>query len=85
MDYNELKLAVLRHLRAHGPSDSSEILRLLTGQMPVEVHAVRMALVRYYRMGLLKRERSGGVFIYSLTPRGERRLNWLEQKAAKES
>jgi DNA-binding transcriptional regulator PaaX len=42
-----------------------------------------MALMRYYRQGLLKRVRSGGQFTYSLTDRGIRRLEWLEGQDGK--
>ena len=48
------------------------------GVEPLEVHAVRMALVRYYKQGLLTRERRSGMFVYSLSERGFRRLEWLE-------
>jgi DNA-binding transcriptional regulator PaaX len=40
-----------------------------------------MALMRYYKQGLLKRERQGGVFTYALSERGAQRLRWLEQQA----
>jgi DNA-binding transcriptional regulator PaaX len=54
-----------------------------SGTFRIEIHAVRMALVRYYRQGLLKRVRSAGQFTYSITDRGLRRLQWLEEQAKK--
>lgn len=78
MHYNELKERILRALLG-GPKDSvmlSEQLR--TSVARLEIHAVRMALVRYYRQGLLTREKKLGVFSYGLSERGRRRLEWLE-------
>jgi DNA-binding transcriptional regulator PaaX len=43
--------------------------------------AVEMALLRYWRQGLLKRERKGRRFTYVLSPRGVARRNWLESQA----
>ena len=50
---------------------------------PLDVHAVRMALVRYYKQGLLNRERRSGMFVYSISERGLRRLEWLESLETK--
>jgi DNA-binding transcriptional regulator PaaX len=49
----------------------------------MDIHALRMALMRYYKQGLLKRERAGGMFTYALTERGIQRLRWLEQQTLK--
>jgi len=80
LDYNQLKRVLLRTLADSGPTDSVGLFQRLTSVGPerFEIHAVRMALVRYYRQGLLKRERSGGQFRYSLSGRGTARLRWLE-------
>jgi len=80
LDYNQLKRVLLRTLADNGPTNSTTILEKLnsTGQERFEIHAVRMALVRYYRQGLLRRERSGGEFSYALSTRGIARLRWLE-------
>jgi len=85
LDYNQLKRVLLRVLADNGPLDSDLLLQTLSssGGVPFEIHAVRMALMRYYRQGLLKRVRSGGQFTYSLTDRGIRRLEWLEGQAEK--
>ena len=81
MDYNELKRVLLRSLADAGPTDSSSLLERLstTGIGNFEIHAIRMALVRYYRQGLLTRVRIGGEFRYSLSSRGVSRLKWLEE------
>ena len=80
LDYNQLKRVLLRTLADTGPADSITLLQKLAsvegGQF--EIHAVRMALVRYYRQGLLNRERTGGQFRYALSSRGTARLRWLE-------
>lgn len=81
LDYNELKLLILRIILEHGPMDGSSLLKELASQeFNVEIHAVRMALMRYYKLGLLKRVRAGGAFSYSLSERGIARLDWLEKQ-----
>jgi DNA-binding transcriptional regulator PaaX len=79
LDYNQLKRLLLRTIAESGPTDSVALVQKLSsvGER-FEIHAVRMALVRYYRQGLLKRERAGGQFKYSLSSRGTARLRWLE-------
>jgi len=63
--------------------DSDALLRKLSSAVGdrLEIHAVRMALVRYYRQGLLKRERAEGRFTYTLSSRGTARLGWLEGRS----
>lgn len=82
LDYNELKRLLLRTLADHGPMNSNALSQnlLILTQPNLDIHAVRMALVRYYRQGLLKRIRTAGQFTYSLTERGVRRLHWLEEQ-----
>lgn len=84
LHYNELKRVVLRGLST-GPKNSLSLAQELAsyGIEPLEVHALRMALVRYYKQGLLKRERKSGMFIYTLSERGLRRLKWLESGESK--
>ena len=76
---------MLRVVANNGALDSDSLLQTINsaGKVQFEIHAVRMALMRYYRQGLLKRVRSGGQFTYSLTDRGTRRLEWLEKQAGK--
>ena len=82
MDYNELKLKILRVLSKTGPADSVSLERVIAGskEITLDIHALRMALMRYYKQGLLRRERSGGMFRYVLTERGLQRLRWLEEQ-----
>jgi DNA-binding transcriptional regulator PaaX len=62
--------------------NSTSILNELASRgISLDIHAVRMALVRYYRHGLLRRERKGGTFSYALSERGIARLGWLEHQA----
>ena len=79
LEYNQLKRLILRAL-AQEPKDSLTLVAQLSheGIGQFEIHAVRMALVRYYKQGLLNRERRGGMFTYSISERGRRRLEWLE-------
>jgi len=81
MDYNELKLRVLAILAKREGMDSTSVAREVTSAgVKIDIHALRMALMRYYKLGLLKRERAGGTFTYSLSQRGLQRLRWLEQQ-----
>ncbi len=59
--------------------DSGEILKLLSSEKgtPSGDKAVEMALLRYWRQGLLARTRRGGRFYYKLTGRGVSRREWL--------
>jgi len=50
-------------------------------EITLDIHALRMALMRYYKQGLLNRERSGGTFTYTISERGIQRLRWLEGQA----
>ena len=85
LDYNELKLRILRLLSKTGPMDSSSLASTIaeSKEITLDIHALRMALMRYHKQGLLKRERSGGTFTYALTERGIQRLRWLEQQTTK--
>jgi DNA-binding transcriptional ArsR family regulator len=85
LDYNVLKLRILRLLSKAGPADSNTLATTIaeTNDASIDIHAVRMALMRYYKQGLLKREKVGGVFRYAITERGIQRLRWLEDQAEK--
>lgn len=85
MDYNVLKLRILWLLSKTGPTDSSSLAKTIaeSKEITLDIHALRMALMRYHKQGLLKRERSGGTFTYALTERGIQRLRWLEQQTMK--
>jgi len=79
MHYNELKLLVLKTLSDQGLKDSSAVAaELKAAGVELDMHAIRMALMRYYKQGLLGRERKSGVYVYGLSERGVRRLEWLE-------
>ena len=81
MDYNELKLHVLQIISEAGSVDSGTLRKLLADRkIVIDIHAVRMALMRYYKQGLLRRVRSGGMFTYAISDRGIHRLQWLEQQ-----
>jgi len=85
LDYNVLKLRILRLLSKTGPVDSGSLASTIgeTKETAMDIHALRMALMRYYKQGLLKRERAGGMFTYTLTERGIQRLRWLEEQTLK--
>ncbi|MGA3296596.1 MAG: hypothetical protein ABSD41_04005 [Candidatus Bathyarchaeia archaeon] len=70
---------ILRTL-SQGSKDGLALTEELSsqGDSRFEIHAVRMALVRYYKQGLLNREKRAGTFTYSISERGQRRLEWLE-------
>jgi len=82
MDYNQLKLLVLRTLSENASTNSSAIAAAFAAVgVNLDIHAIRMALMRYYKQGLLSRERKLGVYNYGLSERGARRLAWLESTA----
>jgi len=82
MDYNQLKLLVLTVLSEAGAADSAAVAAALSvAGVTLDIHAIRMALVRYYKQGLLRRERRFGLFTYELSERGVRRLAWLKSSA----
>jgi DNA-binding transcriptional regulator PaaX len=78
LDYNQLKLIILQTI-AKAPMDSNTLVAKL-GPGKFDLHALRMALMRYYRLGLLKREKSGGAYVYTLSERGLQRLRWLQEQ-----
>lgn len=59
--------------------DSAQVLELLSSEKRAANgdKAVEMALLRYWRQGLLGRTRRGGRFYYKLTGRGVSRREWL--------
>ncbi len=78
MDYNQLKLMILELFNPAAEYESSQVLELVSQKGPNHHDkAIEMALLRYWRQGLLRRERRGSRFYYSLTERGEARRLWL--------
>ena len=57
MDYNELKLLVLKLFATHGSMKSDSLVEKLAELrgIVIDIHALRMALMRYYKQGLLRR------------------------------
>lgn len=79
MDYNELKLRILTLFDDSSDLDSVLVrggIRNEKGLGPTE-KAIEMALLRYFRMGLLVRTRKGRRFYYRLTGKGRARRQWL--------
>jgi DNA-binding transcriptional ArsR family regulator len=85
--YNELKTAVLHVLTTEGWCDSNRIIDRTRSELGLSLssRAVRMALLRYYRYGLLHREWRRGEYAYRLSDRGATRLLWLRGLATVES
>ena len=78
MDYNELKIRVLALFEGPGELDSEKVrTHLLGAKMELSDKAVEMALLRYFRQGLLSRTRRSGRFQYRLTEKGLARRIWL--------
>ncbi|HMB67210.1 MAG TPA: hypothetical protein VKM96_04615 [Candidatus Bathyarchaeia archaeon] len=79
MHYNELKIRVLSLFESAHEFDSLKIRELLATEKALKLtdKAVEMALMRYWRQGLLSRTRKSGMFHYSLTERGLARREWL--------
>jgi DNA-binding transcriptional regulator PaaX len=81
MDYNQLKLKILELLDESKEYESSQILTLVVAEGDTKHgdKAIEMALLRYWRQGLLKRERKRGRFYYALTEKGLARREWLRR------
>ena len=80
MDYNRLKIRVLNLFEASGELDSEKVRNhLLSARIELSDKAVEMALLRYFRQGLLSRTRRSGRFQYRLTEKGVARRIWLSR------
>jgi predicted DNA-binding transcriptional regulator len=79
MNYNELKIRILSLFESKQELDSLRIRELLATERTLKLtdKAVEMALLRYWRQGLLSRTRRAGRFQYYLTERGAARRQWL--------
>jgi DNA-binding transcriptional regulator PaaX len=79
MNYNELKIRILSLFEAAQELDSLKVRELLAAEKTLRLtdKAVEMALMRYWRQGLLSRTRKSRRFQYSLTERGLARKEWL--------
>lgn len=71
-EYNELKLLILESIGG-GICSVNDLLSLGSRE------SISMALMRYHRMGLLHRFREGHCYVYSLTLRGDERLEYLRK------
>ncbi len=82
MSYNERKLKLLKFLSETGPLDSDSLAKAIANsrELALDIHALRMALMRYYKQGLLRREKVEGMFTYHLSERGVQRLRWLQEQ-----
>jgi hypothetical protein len=85
--YNQLKTVILGLLTTEGWCDSNRIIERVQSEFGLlgSTRAVRMALLRYHRHGLLHREWRRGEYVYRLSDRGARRLVWLKGLATDQS
>ena len=80
MDYNKLKIRVLGLFKGSEELASDEVRSLLReSKIELSDKAVKMALMRYTRQGILARSKKTGVFRYRLTEKGLARRNWLSK------
>jgi DNA-binding transcriptional regulator PaaX len=80
LDYNQLKIRVLALFRGSEELASDDIRRLLSElQIELSDKAVKMALMRYTRQGILARGKKAGLFRYRLTEKGMARRDWLSR------
>jgi len=78
LDYNQLKIRVLALFRGSEELASEDIRRLLLeSQIDLSDKAVKMALMRYTRQGILARGKKAGLFRYRMTEKGVARRDWL--------
>jgi predicted transcriptional regulator len=81
MDYNQLKIRVLRIFKGPEELGSEDVRKALLQISEIELSdkAVKMALMRYTRQGLLTRSKKEGTYHYSLTEKGSSRRDWLSK------
>ena len=73
---NQRKLQVLTVMASNGYAYTSS---LLASKLNLEVHNARTLLKRYSNMGLLNRRKSKqGAYVYWISEKGYRRLEWLK-------
>ena len=77
MRYNELKITVLEIFNENRGMNFQKLLGQLNKDLAIDPKALQMALLRYYRQGLLNRKKEGRFFFYKISERGKKRLNWL--------
>ena len=79
MEYNQLKLRILSLFEESFELNSQEVLAKLSANQEgmLTDKAVEMALLRYWRQGLLSRTRNRRRFSYKLTEKGITRRRWL--------
>ena len=77
--YNERKIQILAALEAEQGLGSLEILARIRAisSRDVSVRSVQMALMRYHKQRLLVRRGRRGDYLYELSEKGKRRLEWL--------
>ena len=80
LEYNMRKYQVLDYVWRNGESTSQEISEALN----LEIYNACMRLLSYHRQGLLQRSKELGVYVYGLTEKGYRRLEWLLKNVIEE-
>lgn len=77
--YNELKICVLSLLKEQEELSSKATTVALCTLLGREasLRSIEMALLRYHRLGLLERTGRRGAYVYKLSEKGRRRLEWL--------
>lgn len=78
LDYNQLKIRVLALFKGSEELASDDVRALLRdSKIELTDKAVKMALMRYTRQGILARSKKFGLFQYRLTEKGVARRAWL--------
>ena len=78
MEYNILKIKILSILAKHSDMSYLDVLSVLEEYFDINPSSIQMALMRYYRQGLLDRWKNGRYYRYNITEKGIERLDWLE-------
>ena len=78
MNRNVLKIRILSILAEQSDMSYLDVLSVLEESVYINPSSVQMALMRYYRHGLLDRWKNGSYYSYSITEKGIGRLNWLK-------
>ena len=78
MDYNRRKVSILKQL-LNGWHTADQIYNFSKNKPKTSIFSIRMALLRYYRQGLLNRRKTGRhrEYEYRISKRGIERLQWI--------
>jgi len=78
-NFNKRKISILKQMADDKWYTVKEIYELSKDKSRISIFSIRIALLRYYRWGLLHRKKTGHhrEYEYKISERGAKRLKWL--------